>query len=452
MDTAPLAVDECALAAVSACLEAAADLAEARGGRRPEVTLDPAHVAAAVRSEALLRDPAGRGIEGFAPLSRLWRAADGWVRTHANYPWHRAALIRALGDDIERAIAERPALEVERLVYESGGLAVAARTTEQWRAERAVAESGRLADAGRTTEQASARRALSVTGVGAAAYVNEQVRGGRGGGDDGPLIGIWPTGGRREPRAAPRVLDLTRVIAGPVGTRMLGALGADVLRVDDPNRPELPLHAVDGVIGKASTLLDAATPGGREALHRLAEQADVIVTGYRPGAMRRLGLDPDQIAERYPGTVVATLSAWGTEAEWGNRRGFDSLVQVATGIGWRCSPDGERPGALPCQLLDHATGYLLAAGVLRALATGEGAHVSVSLARTARWLLDQPEGQPEGRAAGRAEQPVEPDAYRVGLGNGWTSIAPPGRLDGAPLAWPRLPPAYGQAPPVFTAR
>jgi crotonobetainyl-CoA:carnitine CoA-transferase CaiB-like acyl-CoA transferase len=445
MDTAPLAVDECALAAVSACLDAAADLAEARGGRRPEVTLDPAHVAAAVRSETLLRDPAGRGIEGFAPLSRLWRAADGWVRTHANYPWHRAALIRALGDDIERAIAERPALEVERLVYESGGLAVAARTTEQWRAERAAAESGRLADAARTTEQEHAERAVVESARPAdAVHRNEQAHGERGGGDDGPLIGIWPTGGRREPRATPRVLDLTRVIAGPVGTRMLGALGADVLRVDDPNRPELPLHAVDGVIGKASTLLDAATPGGAEALHRLAGDADVIVTGYRPGAMRRLGLDPDQIAERYPGTVVATLSAWGTEAEWGNRRGFDSLVQVATGIGWRCSPDGERPGALPCQLLDHATGYLLAAGVLRALATGEGAHVSVSLARTARWLLEQP--------AGRAGAPVDPDAYRVGLGNGWSGIAPPGRLDGAPLAWPRLPPAYGQAPAAFTAR
>jgi crotonobetainyl-CoA:carnitine CoA-transferase CaiB-like acyl-CoA transferase len=250
------------------------------------------------------------------------------------------------------------------------------------------------------------------------------------------------------------VLDLTRVIAGPVGTRMLGALGADVLRVDDPNRPELPLHAVDGVIGKASTTLDAGTRPGRQALHRLAAEADVVVTGYRPGALRRLGLDPGQIAEQYPGTVVATLSAWGTTGEWGRRRGFDSLVQIASGIGWAASPDGTRPGALPCQLLDHATGYLLAAGVLTALArrarTGEASHVSVSLARTARWLLDQGV-RPAGRDGGEEPQRTA-DAYRVDLGDGWSGIGPPGRLDGQPLSWRCLPPAYGRSPAAWRER
>jgi len=93
----PLAVAECAIAAVAASLLAAAELAELRTGRRPEVVLDTAHVAAAVRSEALLRDPAGSSTRGFAPLSRLWPTADGWVRTHANYPWHRAALLNAFG-------------------------------------------------------------------------------------------------------------------------------------------------------------------------------------------------------------------------------------------------------------------------------------------------------------------------------------------------------------------
>ncbi|GAA3454000.1 CoA transferase [Dactylosporangium matsuzakiense] len=393
------AVDECAVAAVTACLDAAADLAEVRTGRRPVVEVDAGHVLAAVRGEALLRDAHGNGIGGFAALSRLWRAADGWVRTHANYPWHRAALIAALGPEagLEAAIGARPALEVERLVYAAGGLAVAARRPGGW------------------------------------AFT------------DGPLIAIEPAGhGQALPPPGPlpasglRVLDLTRVIAGPVGTRMLAALGADVLRVDDPNRPELPLHTVDGVIGKASTLLDAGTADGLATLQGLAAAADVIVTGYRPGAMRRLGLEP----ERWPGKVVATLSAWGTTGEWGTRRGFDSLVQVATGIGWASSPDGRRPGALPYQLLDHATGYLLAAGVLTALARGGGAHVSVSLARTARWLLDH--------GPGAATRTPDPDAYRVELGNGWTGIGPPGRLDGQPLAWPRLPPEYGAAGPAFT--
>ncbi|GGN62038.1 putative L-carnitine dehydratase [Actinoplanes lobatus] len=411
----PLAVGDCAVASVAACLVAAAELAHARTGRRPDISLDTAHVAAAMRSEIHLRDPAGNGIDGFAPLSRLWPAADGWVRTHANYPWHRAALLTALGvtDDPGPAIAALPAAEVERRVYAAGGLAVAARTPRQWRAACPP---------------------------------------------DSPLISFTPTAHAPAlpaptgplPASGLRILDLTRVIAGPAGTRMLAALGADVLRVDDPNRPELPLHALDGVIGKASTEIDAATAEGLRTLHRLIGEADVVVTGYRPGALRRFGLAPDQIAERRPGTVVATLSAWGTTGPWADRRGFDSLVQIATGIGWAVSPDGVRPGALPCQLLDHATGYLLAAGILTALARrargGSAGHVVVSLTRTATWLLDQPRTTP---FPGTGDAHPIIDGYRVPLGDGWSGISPPGLLDGHRLSWPHLPPRYGHSPAAF---
>jgi crotonobetainyl-CoA:carnitine CoA-transferase CaiB-like acyl-CoA transferase len=427
--SSPLAVADCAVASVAACLTAAADLALARTGRRPDIALDTAHVAAAMRSEVWLRDAAGRGIDGFAPLSRLWRAADGWVRTHANYPWHRAALLASLGVSDGRdsevqapladAIAARPALEVERVVYDVGGLAVAARTHAQWQAD------------GQTSATATS-----------------------------PLVGMVPLSRGALPLAEPgqlpasglKVLDLTRVIAGPVGTRMLGALGADVLRVDDPHRPELPLHAVDGVIGKASTTLDASTQNGRQALHHLLDQADVLVTGYRPGALRRLGLDPDQVADQHPGTIVVTLSAWGTVANWATRRGFDSLVQMATGIGWATSTDNIRPGALPCQLLDHATGYLIAAGALASLArrarTGDATHVSVSLAGTARWLLEQ--GIKPARQSAGDDPKRQADTYRTALGNGWSGISPPGQLDGHPLSWPHLPPAYAQAPSAWS--
>ncbi|MEV1319938.1 CoA transferase [Micromonospora arborensis] len=425
----PLAVAECAIVSVAACLTAAADLASARTGRRPDIALDTEHVAAAMRSEVWLRDADGRGIDGFAPLSRLWRAADGWVRTHANYPWHRTALLASLGVNDNRdaevqarladVIAARPALEVERAVYAAGGLAVAARTQAQWQAD------------GQASAMATA-----------------------------PLVSIVPLSRRSLPLAEPgqlpasgvKVLDLTRVIAGPVGTRMLGALGADVLRVDDPHRPELALHAVDGVIGKASTSLDASTENGRQAMHRLLDQADVLVTGYRPGALRRLGLEPDQVADQHPGTIVVTLSAWGTVETWGTRRGFDSLVQIATGIGWATSTDGIQPGALPCQLLDHATGYLIAAGALAALGrrarTGDATHVSVSLARTARWLLDQ--GSMPARQSAGDDPKRQADTYRAALGNGWSTISPPGQLDGRALSWPHLPPAYAQAPPDWS--
>jgi crotonobetainyl-CoA:carnitine CoA-transferase CaiB-like acyl-CoA transferase len=402
----PLAVAECAVAAVTACLSAAADLTHARTGRGPDVEVDTGHVAAAVRSETWLRDPLGHPVASFAPLSRLWPAADGWTRTHGNYPWHRSALLAALGvskdDEVGPAIAEREALEVERAVYAAGGLAVAARTRDQWPTTQTPLVEWSTVD-GPTRELTEA----------------------------GPL-----------PAEGIRVLDLTRVIAGPVGTRMLGAFGADVLRVDPPERPEPPWQAVEGVLGKRSTNFDAGTADGLERLHDLLDNADVLVTGYRPGALRRLGLDPDQMAQRHPGTIVVTLSAWGTTGEWGQRRGFDSLVQIATGIGWAVSADGQKPGVLPCQLLDHATGYLVAASTLAALArrarTGATSHVRLSLARTAQWLLDQPAPQSVPRT-------TDAQPYRVEFGNGWTGISPPGRIDGRALSWPHLPPAYGQA-------
>jgi crotonobetainyl-CoA:carnitine CoA-transferase CaiB-like acyl-CoA transferase len=413
----PLAVAECAVASVAACLSAAAELAHARTGRRPHVELDTAHVAAAVRGEAWLRDPDGNGIEGFAPLSRLWPAADGWVRTHANYPWHRAALLAALdvdddGASLARAISSRSAREVERTVYGAGGLAVAARTRAEWLDEV-------------------------------------------GGPDPSPLVRLSTLDGRARdlsqvaalPASGVRVLDLTRVIAGPVGTRMLGALGADVLRVDNPARPELLVHAIDGIVGKRSTIVDGEVGNG--ILHDLLDAADVLVTGYRPGALRRLGLDPDQVADRHPGVTVVTLSAWGDTEGWQGRRGFDSLVQVASGIGWAVGDD-RRPGVLPCQLLDHATGYLVAAGALAALTrrvrTGTASQVSLSLARTAQWLLDQ---RPPWKH--RSEE-TDAERFRTDFGNGWTGIGPPGRLDGRPLRWPHLPPEYGHAAPRWTER
>ncbi len=440
----PLAVAECAVASVAACLTAGADLSLARTGHRPDIRLEAAHVAAAVRSEAWLRDAEGHGLDGFAPLSRLWQAADGWVRTHGNYPWHRSALLDSLGvpDGSDTAIAQRladviaarPALEVERLVYEAGGLAVAARTRDQWIAESDATRPSPLVNFVPLGD-ASQRR-----GASASEPRRRDKRDSHAMAEPGQL-----------PASGLKVLDLTRVIAGPVGTRMLGALGAEVLRVDDPHRPELAAQAIEGVIGKASTTVDGATEQGRRTLHRLLDDADVLVTGYRPGALRRFGLDPDQIADEHRGTVVVTLSAWGTTGRWGARRGFDSLVQVATGIAWATSVDNTTPGVLPCQLLDHATGYLVAAGALTALArrarTGVASHVSLSLTRTAQWLLDQGTAPPASDVGEDAER--QADAYRADLGNGWTGITPPGRLDGRALRWPHLPPAYGQAPPTW---
>src|SRR5262249_4211076 len=156
-------------------------------------------------------------------------------------------------------------------------------------------------------------------------------------------------------------LDLTRVIAGPVATRTLALLGADVLRIDSPELPEIPAQHLDTGMGKRSTLLDLARPADRQTFEDLLATAGVVVTGYRPGALDRFGLDTSALHQRSPALVVASVSAWSTSGPWSGRRGFDSIVQTACGIADTEATADATPGALPVQALDHATGYLLAA-------------------------------------------------------------------------------------------
>ncbi|MGW2639686.1 CoA transferase [Streptomyces sp. NPDC001348] len=374
---ARLPVRELARSCVAACALAAAELGARRAGLGgvPEVLVDDGAVATAFHSERqLLVD--GRAPVAFAPLSRFWRTADGWVRTHANYPHHRTRLLEALGlpgdasvETVAARLAGYAAREAEEAVYRAGGLAIALRTPEEWAAhEQAAALAARpLVERGRL----DSARARVLPPLGNAT----------------PLL----------PAAGLRVLDLTRVLAGPVATRTLALLGADVLRVDAPHLPELPDQHADTGFGKRSATLDLATDG--KAFEELLAEADVVVTGYRPGALDRFGLSPQALAERRPGLVVAQVSAWGAYGPWAGRRGFDSLVQVATGIA-AVEGSAGRPGALPAQALDHGTGYLLAGAVLRALTEqsydGGGRFVRLALARTARLLTDGLERDADG--------------------------------------------------------
>ncbi|GAA3239699.1 CoA transferase [Streptomyces thermocoprophilus] len=457
---ARLPVRETARACVGACALAAAELAAVRAGRRevPAVRVDDGAVAAAFTSERHLRVD-GRPASGFAPLSRFWRTADGWVRTHANYPHHRARLLAGMGlpadaDDttaataVGAALAERSALEAEDAVYAAGGLAVALRAPEEWAAHpQAAAVAGLPLVERRTLDSARARVLPPLAGT-------------------APLL----------PAAGLRVLDLTRVIAGPVATRTLALLGADVLRVDTPRLPELPDQHIDTGFGKRSALLDLDLAVDRERFEELLSAADVVVTGYRPGALDRFGLAPEALAKRRPGLVVAQLSAWGVRGPWAQRRGFDSLVQVATGIATiEGAPD--RPGALPAQALDHGTGYLLAAGVLRALteqaSDGGSRLVRTALARTAARLTGADGGGTGGPGAsagsrgGRTDaggepphRPAETDSPAATgspaeTGSPVETDSPAGRLryvlppvvfEGGPSDWARPPGRWGADP------
>lgn len=401
----PLPVRELARATVGVCALAAAELGAARAGGGVDdvapLVVDEGAVATAFVSERHLRVE-GRAPVIFAPLSGFWRAADGWVRTHANYPHHEAALVRALGlrtttpDALRAAVAGRTVVEVQELVYAEGGLAVA--VAQEYGEPQPLVEAV------------------------------------RGSGARGRTLGAAPAG---RPAAGVRVLDLTRVIAGPVATRTLGLLGADVLRIDSPGLPEADDAYADTGFGKRSALLDLAAAGDRAVFEGLLAEADVVVTGYRPGALGRYGLDAEELLERWPGLVVAELCAWGwRRTPWAGRRGFDSLVQAGYGIAAACAGAGGAPGVLPAQALDHGTGYLVAAGVLRALAEGGGRGLRFSLAGTASWLVRDLEAS-AGAASAASGYTAEPWLREATSGYGVLRYAasPFGEWGRGPSRW-----------------
>jgi crotonobetainyl-CoA:carnitine CoA-transferase CaiB-like acyl-CoA transferase len=188
-----------------------------------------------------------------------------------------------------------------------------------------------------------------------------------------------------------RVLDLTRILAGPVGGRALAAFGADVMLVNAPHLPNISAIA-DTSRGKRSALLDLRDDADRATLGRLIDEAQVFSQGYRPGGIAALGFGPEAVAERRPGIVYVSLSAYGTQGPWAARRGFDSLVQTATGFNEaEARAFGEdKPHPLPMQMLDMASGFLMAFGASAALwkqqREGGSWHVQVSLAQTGHWL------------------------------------------------------------------
>jgi hypothetical protein len=253
------------------------------------------------------------------------------------------------------------------------------------------------------------------------------------------------------PASGIRVLDLTRVIAGPVATRTLGLFGADVLRIDSPRLPEIAMQHLDTGQGKHSATLDLDTSLGQVILHRLLASADVVVLGYRPGSVETLGLGPSQLAARYPGLIIARLSAWGTGPGGNGRRGFDSIVQAATGIAVIESKDGVTPGALPVQALDHSAGYLLAAGVLTLLERqrriGGTWLVETSLLRVARALLDLP-ADPTATAIDLAPYTVE----RISDAGLLRYPLPAPAYEGGPTDFAYAPHPWGSDPAEWNSR
>lgn len=363
LPVAELAMDAVAVASL------AMNVVSARRGALPAgkpIQLRADQVAASFGSERLFRID-GEPPSIWSPLSGFFRSGDGWVRTHGNYPHHARRLLALLDlkgspehSLVASAIERRTSLDLEEEAHNSGALICAVRSAQEWRGHPHA-------------------RALAATPL-----IGRNRR-------DNSTPRPWPAA-RNLPLAGIRVLDLTRVIAGPVATRDLAQAGADVLRVDSPSLPEATWQYLDTGQGKRSTLLDLGRTSDRRDFDRLLTAADIIVLGYRPGALTRFGLESDSLTEKYPGIIVAELSAWGATGPWSNRRGFDSLVQAATGVSLaEGGNDEDRPGALPVQALDHSAGHLLAAAIATALvqqrSQGGSFDVSINLARIAHELL-----------------------------------------------------------------
>ncbi|MEO8283855.1 MAG: CoA transferase [Pseudarthrobacter sp.] len=369
---------------------------------------------------------AGKKAEGFGPLSGFRATSDGWIRVHANYPHHAARLMAALSagtpPDVDQALLRMTSLEAEEAITAHNGVAAAVRRRGEWLATpmHAAASAGPWIRISRPPAQS--RRGV-------------------------PLPSWKPSPDPQRPLAGLKVLDLTRVIAGPTATRLLGALGADVLRIDPPHLPELTDAFIDSGFDKRSAVADFGNPAVLETVRGLIDSADVVVTGYRAGGLDRFGLRAESLLSARPGLVVVTLSAWGDGGPWNGRRGFDSLVQAACGIAERyghAAGNGWMPGALPVQALDHATGYGLAAAALALLAerlrSGNGGAARLSLARTAEELLRLPDVRTSGRALPGPEFRVMESPY-----GSLRFVGPPILADGVPLEYAESPVRYGSS-------
>ena len=404
-------VTDLAAATVGTAGLAIAELTSLRTGRVASVQVD--RRLASLWFTASLR-PLGWSMPPvWDEVAGNYRAADGWIRLHTNAPHHRDAAMAVLGTPIDRkaveqAVARWDAVALETAIVANQGCAASMRTLSEWQAHpqgRAVAGEPLLE---RTCAGEGGRPHWLPT-------------------PERPLQGV-------------RVLDLTRILAGPVATRFLAGFGAEVLRIDPPAWEE-PATVPEVVVGKRCARLDLKTREGRQALERLLREADVLVHGYRPEALARLGLDPERRRQLNPGLIDICLDAYGWTGPWSGRRGFDSLIQMSTGIAdaGMQAMGRDRPTPLPVQAIDHATGYLMAAaavrGVIERLRSGRGCAVRASLARTAQ-LLTAAGWQPDDSKAPAPER--SDDVTEVIEPTGWGPahrLRPPVLIAGAPMSF-----------------
>jgi crotonobetainyl-CoA:carnitine CoA-transferase CaiB-like acyl-CoA transferase len=397
-------IGEVGAAALAAVGVAVSELWALRTGRRQQIGVDTRRATASLRSGHYLQ------LDGAAmPTDRntimgVYPARDGrWSYLHCNFPNHRAAALEVLGvpedpEAVRRAVAGWDALALEEAIIAAKGAGGMVRSMEEWARHPQAAAIASLP-------------LLEIVKIGDSAP--EALPDG-----DRPLSGV-------------RVLDLTRVLAGPTGARTLAEHGADVLKITAAHLPNLGYQEYDTGHGKLSAYLDLREPKDVETLRALVREADVFSQGYRPGTLAARGFSPETLAGLRPGIVVVSLCAFGHVGPWASRRGFDTVVQTVSGITRRQGHlfPGAEPGPqfYPASAIDYITGYLMAFGALAALArrAREGGSwlLRISLAQTGRFIVGRGE-VPESRLANVPKEFSPEEIARWST----TSDTPAGRL------------------------
>jgi crotonobetainyl-CoA:carnitine CoA-transferase CaiB-like acyl-CoA transferase len=433
----PFRIGAAAAAALAATGLAAAELWELRGGRRQEVAVDLRQAVASLRSFHYLQIDGAAVSTERNPVMGVYPARNGrWSYIHANFPNHRAAALRVLGVDAEReavrrAVAKWDAQALEEAIIAANGAGGMVRGMAEWAGH----------------PQAAAIKALPLL---------EILKIG-----DSPPEPL-PDGER--PLSGIRVLDLTRVLAGPTAARTLAEHGADVLKITAPHLPDIGYQEFDTGHGKLSAHLDLRRPPELETLRGLVREADVFSQGYRPGTLGDRGLSPEALTKLRPGLVYVSMCAFGHEGPWAARRGFDTVVQTVSGITARQGElfPGKEPGPqfYPVSAIDYLTGYLMAFGAMAALTrrAREGGSwlVRISLAQVGRWLVERGEVAPHLLAN------IDDEFYPAEIAR-WSietetpvgrlrHLGPPVRLSETPPFWARPSVPLGYHEPVWPAR
>ncbi len=411
---------------------AAAQIWKLRSGQSQHVAVDMRHAVVECRSERYLR------VDG-KPPGPTWDAIAGiyktrdqrFVRLHTNFPHHRAAVCKVLDCKPERADVQAALMDwdgeaFETAAYAAGGVVAMMRSHEEW------------SDLPHAKALATLPT-LSIEKIGEAAPKP------------------WPAGNR--PLAGVRVLDLSRVIAAPVAGRTLAVHGADVLLISGPDLPASSWLTIDTGRGKLTSFVELKSERGRSSLRNLLASADIFSQGYRPQALANLGFSPEDAADINPGIVYVSLSAYGHAGPWAERRGFDSLVQTSTGFNHAegLAAGVEGPKELPAQMLDHATGYLMAFGAMMAKARqsreGGSWHVRVSLAQTGRWLWNLGRVADGFKTQDLTGDAVSPFVEEVASGFGpLRAVSHAASLSKTPAFWARPAMPLGSHPPRWPAR